>query len=299
MSKAREADVAIPKPANDSVGLALGGGGARGLAHILALEVFDELGLRPNMIAGTSIGAIFGGAYATGLTAAEIRERAEEILSRPAEIARRLFSGSPRNWMELWTLRPYSAALMNPERLVEIVFPEAAEITFPQLAIPFRTVATDYWEQSPVTIESGNLCAGIAASMALPALFRAMEHEGRILVDGGLTDPLPYGLLQRHCGITVAVDVTGRMNSKSVRMPKTLEVVLGSSQIMQNAIIREQLKRRRPDILIRPPVDGFRILEFYKIDGVLAAAAPIKEEMKDGLKRALEARVIGAREKMI
>lgn len=275
------------RPASGGIGLALGGGGARGLAHIAALEVFDDLGVRPTALAGTSIGAIFGGAYALGLTAREIAVRADEILSRPAEIARRLFSGSPRNWMELWTLRPMSAALMNPRALVDIIVPEAASEDIAALAIPFCTVATDYHEQTPVIIRSGRLDEAIAASMALPAMFRAVERGGRILVDGGLTDPLPYELLEPDCAITVAIDVTGRGSGPPGRSPRALETMLAASQIMQNAIIREKLRRHPPDILIRPPVDAFRLLEFYKIRRILDAARPAKDE----LKRAIDARL--------
>lgn len=275
------------------IGLALGGGGARGLAHIVALEVFDELGIRPSVISGTSIGAIFGGAYALGLPAKEIAARADEILSRPAEIARRLFSGSPRNWMELWTLRPLSAALMNPRVLVGIIFPEAASAEAESLAIPFRAVATNYHEQTPVVLRSGRLDQVIAASMALPAMFRAVDLNGCILVDGGLTDPLPYELIEPDCDITVAMDVTGRLSGRPGRSPTALETMLAASQIMQNAIIREKLRAHPPDILIRPPVDSYRLLEFYKIRKILEAAIPAKDQ----LKRAIDAHVTAALEK--
>lgn len=286
-------DIGETATPGDPIGLALGGGGARGLAHILVLEVFDELGLTPAVTAGTSIGALIGGAYATGLDAKEIGARARDILSHPAEIARRLFSGKPRDWMDLWTIRPFSAALMNPRALTQLVFPEAASTDFTQLKIPFRAVATDYRNQSPVALREGPLDLAIAASMALPALFRPVEHEGQILVDGGLTDPLPFDQLGRGCTLSVAVDVTGRTRVSAERAPTALEAVLSISQIMQNAIIREKLKSESPDILIRPPVDTFRILEFYKIGDILEAAAPIK----DDLKRALDKKLTGAREK--
>lgn len=288
-------DVISRSRAHEAVGLALGGGGARGLAHILALEVFDELGFKPAVLSGTSIGALFGAAYAAGLSALEIRERATKILSNPAEMARRLFSGGPRDWMSLWTISPLSASLLNPRSVVEIVFPEAAEIAIPQLEVPFVAMATDFREQSPVPLATGRLDIAIAASMALPALFRAVEHDGRILVDGGLTDPLPYDQFGADAAISVAVDVTGRVGGKSSRTPSALETVLGSSQIMQNAIIREKLKSNRPTILIRPPVDSFRILEFYKIKSILKAAAPMKEE----LKRDLDAALSGVSERML
>jgi len=294
MASAHQSDGAIVKSPASSVGLALGGGGARGLAHILILEAFDELGIKPAIIAGTSIGAIFGAAYAAGLTAAEIRKRSEEILSNPAEIARRLFSSATASWKDLLTFRPsFPGALINPQSLIEIIFPEAAAKEFTELKIPLRVIATDYGKQVSVILQGGTLAPAIAASMALPALFRPVERDGLILVDGGLTNPLPYDIVKPDCAITVAVDVTGLRTPNNNRKPNALEAVLGTSQIMQNAIIREKLKRQQPDILIRPPVDDFRILEFYRIGKILAASTPVKDE----LKRALEARLSGGREK--
>ncbi len=272
-----------------TIGLALGGGGARGLAHIPVLETFDELGLKPAMITGTSIGAIFGAAYACGLPAGEIAARAVDMLSRPAEIARRLFSGTARNLIELWALRSFSATLLDAVTVIETVFPEAAETDFADVAIPFRATATDYHEQSPVVLDRGRLAPAIAASMALPALFRAVEHQGRVLSDGGLTNPLPYDLLRPDCSLTVAIDVTGHLRLKTQRTPTALEAVLATSQIMQNAIVREKLARERPDILIVPPVESFRVLEFYKIRGILKAAAPVKDELKRALDERLSA----------
>jgi NTE family protein len=295
MSTTTQFDAIERGTGSDRIGLALGGGGARGLAHILILEVFDELGLKPAMIAGTSIGAIFGGAYALGLSAAEIRERAEEILTNPAEIARRLFSGTPKDWMQLWTLRPFSASLMNAEKLIHIVLPEAEGAQFEQTVIPFKAATTDYREQKLVTLETGDMAKAIAASMALPSIFRAIEDDGHALADGGLVNPLPYDLLPRDCAAIVAIDVTGHLRLPEDRPPTALEAVLASSQIMQNAIVREKLKADGPDILIRPPVHEFRILEFYKIRAILEAALPIKEE----LKRGLDAKLSGVRERMI
>lgn len=276
------------------LGLALGGGGARGFAHIPILETLDELGVKPAIIAGTSIGAVLGGAYAAGLSGSELRERAVGLLTNPAEIARSLFSGSPRDWMELWSLRPLSASLMNAEKLIEIIYPEAARLKLEELTIPFRAIATDYREQVEVTLDSGPLGKAMAASMALPSLFRAIEYRGHALADGGLVNPLPYDRLAPEATFAVAIDVTGRTRLASDRPPSALEAMLASSQIMQNAIIREKLKRVRPDVLIRPQVDTFRVLEFYKIAEVLAAAEPARED----LKRAIDAYFNGARERM-
>lgn len=273
-----------------SVGLTLGGGGARGLAHVLALEAFDELGIRPCCMAGCSIGAIFGAAYAAGLPGSEIRTRTTGLLGKRTEIIRKLFATAPNSLSELWSLRPFSAALIRPEKLMEIVFDDVLPETFSALEIPFATVATDFNTQTRHVMRDGALLPAVAASMALPSIFRPVEHEGHVLIDGGLVDPLPFDLVEGRAGITVAVDVTGGApHSNEAKPPSALEAILAASQIMQNAIVREKLQRHRPDILIRPAVDRFRVLEFYKVHDVLESAAALKDDLKRALDDALSA----------
>ena len=106
--------------ARPSIALALGGGGARGLAHILMLEVFDELGLKPKIIAGTSIGAIFGAAYASGLSARLIRAHTEEVLSQRFDIARQLLSARSEPMLKILNILPVRSSLLKPEALLEL-----------------------------------------------------------------------------------------------------------------------------------------------------------------------------------
>lgn len=109
-----------------TIALALGGGGARGLAHILMLEVFDELGIRPKLIAGTSIGAIFGAAYASGLAASVIRGHTEETLRQRLDIVRQLFLARSEPVTRLLGVLPRRNALLKPEALLDLVMPPAS-----------------------------------------------------------------------------------------------------------------------------------------------------------------------------
>lgn len=278
------------------IGLALGGGGARGMAHILALEAFDELGLEPALIAGTSIGAVIGASYAAGLPAYEIRARAEELLGRRRDILRRLFAMPPQTWSDLWSLRPLSLSLMNPQALLGLVLPEAITRDFAHLRIPLLIVATDFYAQAPYVLSSGALVPAMAASMALPGLFRPVQHEERILVDGGLTNPLPFDLLKPTADISVAVDVTGGPSANHAgQLPSPLEALIATSQIMQNTIVREKLGLMQPDVLLQPPVWNYRVLEFHKVREILAAATPWKDEFK----RKLEGCLSGARQRTL
>src|ERR1044072_2692503 len=113
--------------------LALGGGGARGLAHILMLEVFDELGIKPSIIAGTSIGAIFGAAYASGLSALEIHEHTEEALTRRFDLVRGLIAARAQGPGRLWDLLAARAQLLDPEVLLALVMPKRVARDFSEL----------------------------------------------------------------------------------------------------------------------------------------------------------------------
>ena len=165
--------------ARPSIALALGGGGARGLAHILMLEVFDELGLKPKIIAGTSIGAIFGAAYASGLSARLIRAHTEEVLaSKRFGIARLLLSARSEPILKILNVLPLRSSLLDARAAAR---PDAALQVRARLrpsAIPLKIVATDFYAQEQVVIDSGDLRSAVAASMALPAHLHA-RHARR------------------------------------------------------------------------------------------------------------------------
>ncbi len=279
-----------PDPAEPRIGLALGGGGARGLAHILVLEAFDELGLRPSLIAGTSIGAIYGAAYACGLEAKEIRERSNEVLGRWTDIAKHVLVSSRRSMTDFWKLRPFTAALVKPAALLEAIFPELQSVHFSQLKIPLEVVATDFHRHTPYVMHQGPLLPAVAGSIALPALFRAVEHDGRVLLDGGMTNPIPFDLVQNKTDFTIACNVLGGpAEDPSNELPTPLEIALSASHIMQSAIITEKLKASAPDVLLSPRVERYRLMQFHLIDEILDSAAPIKDELKRALEQRLSA----------
>src|SRR5262249_15195323 len=124
MDKELQKRGAMPPPAvSHSIGLVLGGGGARGLAHILMLEEFDELGIKPKVIAGTSIGAIFAAAYASGLSARDIRLHTEEALTRRIELVRGLVASRVKRATGFWNVFSARTAVLKPAALLDIVMP--------------------------------------------------------------------------------------------------------------------------------------------------------------------------------
>ncbi|HEU0158129.1 MAG TPA: patatin-like phospholipase family protein [Hyphomicrobiaceae bacterium] len=271
-----------------SIALALGGGGARGLAHILMLEVFDELGLKPKIIAGTSIGALFGAAYASGLPAALIRAHAEQILSQRLDIARLLFAARAEPIMKFFNVLPVRFALLKPEQLLESVLPSRVARNFAQLQIPLRVVATDFYAQEQVVLSQGALRTAIAASMALPAIFAPVVSEGRTLMDGGLVNPLPFDVIRAEADITVAIDVSGASTGPGKHpQPSAFSALMSSSQILQRSIVREKLKVDQPDIYIDVEVDEFHVLQFHRFRAVLEAAMPAKDKLRRQLLRVL------------
>lgn len=276
-----------------TIGLALGGGGARGLAHILMLEVLDDMGLRPKVVAGTSIGAIFGAAYASGYSAAAIRAHTEELLRSRFELVRQFFMARQEPLGRVLNILQLRSALFNAEALLDIVMPSRIAKDFADLEIPLRIVAADFYTQDQVILERGPTRRAVAASMALPALFAPVVSEDFALMDGGLVNPLPFDIISGQADITIAVNVSGAGRLPDDRVPpKAIEALVASSQILQHTIVREKLLSRKPDVLIDVDVGNFHVLEFHKLGKVLEAAAPAKQELRLKLERILSAETL-------
>lgn len=273
-------------PRVPTIGLALGGGGARGLAHILMLEAFDELGLKPKVISGTSIGAIVGAAYASGIPAATLRAHTRDILSQKFALAREVFAQRPIK--RLFGLFPGMSALLDAQALLEIIMPKGLAADFDDLHIPLKVVASDFYEQEPQVFSKGPLLPAVAASMALPAIFQPIIVEGKALIDGGLTNPLPYDILFGEADIIVAIDVSGAPVPDPRRnYPSAVEALFSSAFLFERTIVREKLKSQQPDILVPSGTSQFQVLDILKVDEILAAAEPAKAKLKAQLERVL------------
>lgn len=286
---------AAPSPGIEHrIGLALGGGGARGLAHVTILEAFDELGLAPCFISGTSIGAMVGSAYAAGISATDLRLHVLDMLRSRTRVVRRIFGERPGTLFDLIDFSPFSSALLDGERLLELFMPADMPERFEDLQIPFVAVATDFYDRSAVVLSQGPLRKAVAASIALPGLISPQTIDGRLLIDGGMVNPLPFDQLRDKADFTVAVDVIGGNPRQGNKKPSRIELIYRSSQIMQYQIVRMQLREHPVDLLIVPDVDRFRVLEFFKARPIMDAG----EAAKDELKRGLDALISGARRKI-
>jgi NTE family protein len=273
-----------------SLALALGGGGARGLSHILILEALDELGVRPRAIAGTSIGALVGAAYASGMSGAEIRAHCSEMFQKRTELVRRFLSRWDGRLVDIWgsVAPPITAA----DRLLKALMPHGLAETFGELQIPLMVVTTDFYAQEPMVIEQGPLLPALTASAALPSLMRPIEIDGRLLIDGGFVNPLPFDLLAGRADVIAAIDVSaGGLEARpSGKSPPFIETLIGAMQISLRSIIQEKLLAGAPDILIRPNVSPYKVLDFFKFEEIIANCADCKDEFK----RAIDARLTAA-----
>lgn len=267
------------------IGLALGGGGARGLAHIIVLEALDEMGVRPDIVAGTSIGAILGSAYCAGMSGRDIREYCVSLFSNRTSVIRRILGDKNGKLFALWT--PRRPAMFDPVVLLRTLMPEAVDCDFADLKIPLRVMATDFYRQSEFIIDRGPVMPAIAASSALPGLLKPVEIEGRILIDGGFVNPLPFDTLRDRCDFTLAIDVSTGPEEGGTEIPSALEAVLGSTQITLNSLLTAKLRAGAPEALIRPKVRQYRVLDFFKINEILEECQPVRDEVKRALENQL------------
>ena len=279
----------IPERSHPTFSLALGGGGARGLAHITVIEALDDMGVRPNFIAGCSIGAMMAAAYASGVSGREIRAHTEAVLGDRVKTAKLLIARGAGGITSLFDFNPFRAAFIDGDTLLHIVMPPGVADDFSDLQIPTILVATDFYQRAEVVIDAGPLRPAVAASIALPALIAPQVDGDRVLVDGGLVNPVPVDHLQGRADVSVAVDVTGNATEDGAGPPSTTEAMYGAVQIMQNAITDAKLKEFPVDVLIKPGVAKFRVLDFFKVRDVLRSSEPLKDELKRKLDAAFEA----------
>jgi NTE family protein len=269
------------------VGLALGGGGARGFAHILALEVLDAHGISPTIIAGTSMGSIIGALYASGLSGAQVRglidshtltrrDRFKDVFRKRSDLIQWLSFARPA-----WSRK----GLFRADRVLRYLLARVDVETFEQLKIPLRVVSTDFHRVEKVVFDSGELQPALQASISIPGVFTPVEHEGRILVDGGVVDNLPYHLLFDECDLVIAVDVSASKPPRGSRSPTMLEAVLATFDTLVAEVTESAMQDRAPDIYVQPELGGILALDFAKIDEVFDRAKPAMEAFDKELTR--------------
>jgi NTE family protein len=271
----------LPGDKEIRLGLALGGGGARGLAHIPVLEVLDESGIRPCCIAGTSIGAVFGALYASGLKGSDIRNLVQDTVIGNKKSLGEMLKDIMRlvNFMDIDILGP---GIFKGDAIMDYFYEAIHTDRFEDLEIPLKLVATNFWASEQVVISSGDLLKAVKASMGLPGFFTPVKYEDSILIDGGGVNPVPWDLLD-DCDLVVAVDVLGRAESESGKSPGALRAFLDMFDIMQRSIVKSKMDTSQPDIYLKPDIRNIGILEFHRAEEIYSSAGEVCIQLREKL----------------
>lgn len=275
------------KKSEPTVAVAFGGGGARGLAHIHIVRALDEMGIRPAIISGASIGAIVGSAMASGMSGREIGEFTLATVGNWSEVASRLWRLRPQTVREMFTRRGQFGQF-DIERILDGFLPEAVPRDFADLQIPTKIVVTDYYGHCERICETGDLYSAIGASAAIPAIFRPVRRDGRVMIDGGIYNPVPFDHLMGLADIVIGIDVAGGPCGDPTVIPTRMDAIFGANQLMMQSIIAMKLKTSPPDIFLRPDVSRFRVMDFNRVADILEASKPVAEELKAALDTAIE-----------
>ncbi|ODT69100.1 MAG: hypothetical protein ABS75_18200 [Pelagibacterium sp. SCN 63-23] len=270
------------------IGVALGGGSARGLTHIPYIEAMDELGLKPAVISGTSIGALIGSGWAAGMSGRDLREHSFAVLGTLRIIAAKLWATQIRGIGGL--LKNGISMQLDAASMVDAFVPEGFPLEFRDLKVPLYVVATDFQSWHQVVFNSGLLKPAIAGSLAIPSFFRPVVYNNHILVDGGVVNPLPLDQADIDTDFLIGIDVAGDPSaSLSKTDHKAIDIWFGSAQIMMHSLTAHMMAAYPPDIYIRPRVAQFGAMEFWRVREIITHAEAEKDRFKWMLERKIEA----------
>ncbi len=281
----------VPNPAagddgeRPKIGIAFGGGGAKGGAHIGVLLVLEELRIPVDYVAGTSMGSIMGGLYASGMSAEELKEvlfavdwsdamqdqtSRQDLSFRRKEDSQRYlldFEAGVKKWKLQWP-----SGLLEGQKLFfllqSLTLPVADVSDFDQLPIPYRAVATDIQVGEPAVLAKGNLATAMRASMAIPTVFSPVELDGRLLVDGGVTNNVPVDVVRAMgADIVIAIDLGAPLSSRKVSSLVQIQNQTNRMLIRKN--MEPQLAAA--DIVLHPRVSQFGTLAFGGLPEIFEA----------------------------
>ena len=272
------------------IGLALGGGGAKGAAHVGVLMELERLGIRPFLITGTSVGAYVGATYAAGVDL-------ETIAKSIPELALGQMLGLPGNLPALSTNTKYQNYLRN---LI-------GDITFSELQISLAVVATDLVSQREVILDEGRVVTAVMASASLPLIFPPIELDGMALVDGGILNNVPFDVARaRGATYVIAVDLSNTAafgtvdNSDSAptgllaralaltRNRRTWQIMSTISDINSTRMLHARLAISRPEILLRPYLGTISLFDTHRWQEAVEAGKTAVREVEDQLKKLLK-----------
>ena len=274
-------EVAKASSGRPRIGLVLGGGGARGIAHIGILKMLEELRIPVDCVAGTSMGSIIAGLYASGMTPEKMSETVQKI-----DWPQAFTDGPPRADLPFRAKQEQRVLLTDagvgvkngrvqlPRSLLQgqnllllletLALPAAEVRNFDQLRIPYRAVATDLATGKPVVLSSGNLATAMRASMSIPSALAPVELDGKLLVDGGVSDNVPVDVARNLCkpDVIIAVDV-GAPLAPTSELTSVLSITEQLTTILTVRNVEQQKKTLGPkDIWITPDLKDISSIDF-------------------------------------
>lgn len=274
------------------VALVLAGGGARGVAHIGAIEELERRGYEIAAVAGTSMGALVGGMYAAG--------HLEEFKEWMCSLDRYKVFG-------LVDFTFSAEGLVKGSRVIDAMKELIPDMRIEQMRLPFTAVSADLLTGREVVIERGGLYDAIRASIAIPSVFRPVHRDGMVLTDGGIVNPMPVNRVRREAGdLLVAVDVcapfavegsgavggsvpaagvnaigAGRAALRKLPSLNYYKLITASTEIMTQHLTRLMCRLYRPDVLVELPADRFGLFEFYRSREIAEAGAAAARQALD------------------
>ena len=270
--------VAVPAvtPATSKVppriGLALGGGAARGFAHVGVIQVLEEAGIRPALVVGTSAGSLVAALYASGKTGAQLQQLAEAM--EEASFAD-------------WMLPMFSRGMLRGEAFARYVSAQVNGRTIETMPMALGIVATDLNSGQGMLFQRGDTAAAVRASSAVPAVFQPVRISGRDYVDGGLVSPVPVRYArQMGAELVIAVDISSPPQGNTAS--DTLQVLLQTFSIMSKSI--NALELRDADLVVRPPLAGVGSADFGARRRAIDAGRRTMLQLLPQLKAAIEAK---------
>jgi NTE family protein len=250
------------------IGLALGGGGARGAAHIGALMALEQMGIRPDLITGTSIGGLIGALVAAGLPPNDLAAFFQKV-----------------NLSQMYSLPGSAPGLSSTGKIEKLLVETIGRITFADLQIPLAVAATDLVGRKVVILDEGDVITAVLASIAIPILFPPVKREGMALVDGGLLNNLPFDIARaRGATCVIAVDLSNSAPYGTPAEPappasgileralaitqrqRTWQVLSAVADIITMQSFNARMAIAPPDVLLRPDMSTIGIFDFHRLD---------------------------------
>jgi len=226
------------------IGLALGGGAARGFAHVGVIQVLEEAGIRPSLVAGTSAGSLVAAIYASGKSGAQLQQVAETM----DEVA-----------IADWSLQIFSRGALRGEALARYVNGQVNSRLIENMPLPLGIVATDLNSGADTLFQRGDTGTAVRASSAVPAIFQPVKISGRDYVDGGLVSPVPVRAARKMgAELVIAVDISSPPEGNLAA--GTLDILLQTFTIMGKSINSFEL--RDADVVVRPVLTGISSADF-------------------------------------